>query len=329
MLKWWLFIFFCFVRICTAQAIETLTVYATSAFSAPWGPGPRVKRAFEAQHHCRVRWVTFSGGRAILNRLKLEGGPSRADVVLGLDNSMLLAAQESGLFAPQPLEKLPLTLPGGWQNRYFVPYDYSYLTFIYHQQRVMDPPRSLQALLEGPDHWRVIYADPRTSSLGAQFLQWMTNCTGSAVATAWQQLARKTVTVTKDWSEAYGLFLKGEADFVLGYNTSLAYHQRQHPQHPYRALQFVEGHPLQVEVAAIVASSRHADLANQFVQFMIMPTVQTLLPPLHWVYPVIEVPLPPEFLQLERPLVLLKFSEATALQRQQWIQTWRRAAVKG
>jgi thiamine transport system substrate-binding protein len=329
MLKGWLLIFLGFFRIGAVQAIETLTIYATSAFSAPWGPGPRVKRAFESQHHCRVRWVTFSGGGAILSRLKLEGRHSRADVVLGLDNSLLKAAQESGLLAPKPLEQRPLTLPGGWQNSYFVPYSYSYLTFIYHQQRVMNPPRSLQELLEGPDHWRVIYADPRTSSLGSQFLQWMMTCQGSAVVTAWQQLARKTVTVTKDWSDAYGLFLRGEADFVLGYNTSLAYHQHQQPQHPYRAAQFAEGHPIQVEAAATVASSRHAALADQFVQFMVTPTVQTLLPTLYWVYPVIELPMPPEFLQLERPSVTLRLSEATALQRRQWIQIWRQAAVKG
>ncbi len=329
MLKWWLFSIFCYMKLCAAQSIETLTIYAPSAFSAAWGPGPRIKQAFEAQHHCRVRWVSFSGGLAILNRLKLEGHNSRADVVLGLDNGVLTAAQESGLFAPHPLEQLPLTLPGGWQNRYFIPYDYSYLTFIYNQQRVLNPPSSLQALLEGPDHWRVIYADPRTSSLGFQFLQWMTTCMGSTVASAWRQLAQKTVTVTKDWSEAYGLFLKGEADFVLGYNTSLAYQHRLQPQHPYRSAQFIEGHPLQVEVAAVLASSQHAALATQFVQFMLTPTVQTLLPTLYWVYPVIELPLPPEFLQLERPSVILHCSEATTLQRQQRIQIWRRAAVKG
>lgn len=34
----------------------------------------------------------------------------------------------------------------------------------------------------------------------------------------------KTVTVTKGWSEAYGLFLKGESDLVLSYTTSPAYH---------------------------------------------------------------------------------------------------------
>jgi ABC-type thiamine transport system substrate-binding protein len=30
----------------------------------------------------------------------------------------------------------------------------------------------------------------------------------------------KTVTVTKGWSEAYGMFLDGEADMVLSYTTS-------------------------------------------------------------------------------------------------------------
>jgi hypothetical protein len=34
----------------------------------------------------------------------------------------------------------------------------------------------------------------------------------------------QTVTVTKGWSEAYGLFLKGESDLVLSYTTSPAYH---------------------------------------------------------------------------------------------------------
>lgn len=43
---------------------------------------------------------------------------------------------------------------------------------------------------------------------------------GDKAPAAWQQLAKKTVTVTKGWSEAYGLFLKGEGDLVLSYTTS-------------------------------------------------------------------------------------------------------------
>ena len=40
----------------------------------------------------------------------------------------------------------------------------------------------------------------------------------------WERLSPKIVTVTKGWSEAYGLFLEGEADLVLSYTTSPAYH---------------------------------------------------------------------------------------------------------
>jgi ABC-type thiamine transport system, periplasmic component len=47
---------------------------------------------------------------------------------------------------------------------------------------------------------------------------------GDKAPEAWQKLAAKTVTVTKGWSEAYGLFLKGESDLVLSYTTSPAYH---------------------------------------------------------------------------------------------------------
>jgi ABC-type thiamine transport system substrate-binding protein len=40
----------------------------------------------------------------------------------------------------------------------------------------------------------------------------------------WEALADNIVTVTPGWSEAYGLFLEGEADMVLSYTTSPAYH---------------------------------------------------------------------------------------------------------
>lgn len=39
---------------------------------------------------------------------------------------------------------------------------------------------------------------------------WMQKVYGDQAPQAWQQLAQKTVTVTKGWSEAYGLFLKGK-----------------------------------------------------------------------------------------------------------------------
>ncbi len=77
-----------------------------------------------------------------------------------------------------------------------------------------------------------------------------------------QKLAAKTVTVTKGWSEAYGLFLKGESDTVLSYTTSPAYHMIEEKKDNYAAANFAEGHYLQVEVAARTAASKQPELAE-------------------------------------------------------------------
>ena len=50
----------------------------------------------------------------------MEGKNSAADVVLGLDNNLLQAAQQTGLFAPSGVDTAKLTVPGGWQDATFV-----------------------------------------------------------------------------------------------------------------------------------------------------------------------------------------------------------------
>lgn len=85
---------------------------------------------------------------------------------------------------------------------------------------------------------------------------------GDNAPQAWQKLAKKTVTVTKGWSEAYGLFLKGESDLVLSYTTSPAYHILEEKKDNYAAANFSEGHYLQVEVAARTAASKQPELAQ-------------------------------------------------------------------
>lgn len=92
---------------------------------------------------------------------------------------------------------------------------------------------------------------------------------GDKTPEAWQKLAAKTVTVTKGWSEAYGLFLKGESDLVLSYTTSPAYHIIAEKKDNYAAANFAEGHYLQVEVAARTAASKQPELAEKFLKFMV------------------------------------------------------------
>jgi thiamine transport system substrate-binding protein len=239
-----------------AFAKPVLTVYTYDSFSADWGPGPVVKKAFEADCDCELKFVALEDGVSLLNRLRMEGKNSTAAVVLGLDNTWLSAATQTGLFARSNVAADAVNVPGGWKNDIFVPFDYGYFAFVYDKTKLQNPPKSLKELVESDQKWRVIYEDPRTSTPGLGLLLWMQKVYGDKTPEAWQKLAAKTVTVTKGWSEAYGLFLKGEGDLVLSYTTSPAYHIIEEKKENYAAADFAEGHYLQVEVAARTAASK-------------------------------------------------------------------------
>ncbi|EGT5205389.1 TPA: thiamine ABC transporter substrate binding subunit [Cronobacter sakazakii] len=312
-----------------AFAKPVLTVYTYDSFSSEWGPGPKIKTAFEADCGCELKFVALEDGVSLLNRLRMEGKNSKADVVLGLDNNLLQAATATGLFAKSGVPAGEVNVPGGWNNDTFVPFDYGWFAFVYDKNKLKNPPKSLKELIESDQKWRVIYEDPRTSTPGLGLLLWMQKVYGDNAPDAWQKLAAKTVTVTKGWSEAYGLFLKGEGDLVLSYTTSPAYHIIEEKKENYAAANFSEGHYLQVEVAARTAASKQPALAEKFLKFMVSPAFQNAIPAGNWMYPVTSVALPEGFNALTRPQTTLQFtSQEVAAQRAQWTSEWQRAVSR-
>lgn len=306
-----------------------LTVYTYDSFAADWGPGPKIKQAFEASCDCELKFVALEDGVSLLNRLRMEGKNTPADIILGLDNNLLLAAEKTGLFTPHGVDTAGLKIPGDWRNAYFLPYDYGYFAFVYNREKLKNPPRSLQELVSSDMPWKVLYQDPRTSTPGQGLLLWMQKVYGDKAGDAWQQLAKKTVTVTKGWSEAYGLFLKGEGDLVLSYTTSPAYHTIEEKNNSFAAADFSEGHYLQIEVAGQLASSSQPELASSFMRFILTPEFQNAIPTGNWMYPVIESELPSGFAELKIPEKSLEFSsQDVADHRSQWIQTWQNAVSR-
>lgn len=318
---------FCYLLVsASAIAKPVLTVYTYDSFAADWGPGPVIKRAFEQHCNCQLKFVALEDAVSMFNRLRLEGKNSKADVVLGLDNNLLAAAHSSGLFAPADIDTSKLTLPNGWHDTTFIPYDYGYFAFIYNKNTLKTPPASLYELVNGNHPLRIIYQDPRTSTPGLGLLLWMKKVFGQQAATAWQKLAKKTVTISKGWSESYSLFLKGEADMVLSYTTSPAYHIIDEQKDHYAAASFSEGNYLQVEVAARLIASPQPQLAQQFLQFMLTSAFQQAIPTGNWMYPVTDVPLPEGFNQLNKPDISLEFPpQQVEAQRAQWVNEWLQA----
>ncbi|HCG8583944.1 TPA: thiamine ABC transporter substrate binding subunit [Vibrio parahaemolyticus] len=307
-------------------AENTLTIYTYDSFAADWGPGPKIEQAFEAKCGCDVNFVALDDGVSILNRLRLEGGNSKADIVLGLDNNLMAEAKKTGLLTEHNVDTANTVLPNGWSDTTFVPYDYGYFAFVYNKEKLANPPKSMKELVETRDDLKVIYQDPRTSTPGQGLMLWMKSIYGDDVTQAWQKLASKTVTVTKGWSEAYSMFLNGESDLVLSYTTSPAYHLIAENDSKFATANFSEGHYMQVEVAAKVKGSKNSELADQFMNFILSDEFQSAMPTGNWMYPVTDVELPKGFETLSVPSKSLSFSaDEVAKMRKFWIREWQSA----
>ena len=159
--------------------------------------------------------------------------------------------------------------------------------------------------------------DPRSSTPGLGLLMWVKDAYGDDAPAIWEGLADNIVTVTKGWSEAYGLFLEGEADMVLSYTTSPAYHLIAEEDDSKTAALFDEGHYMQVEVAGKLAGSDQPELADQFLQFMVSDAFQSAIPTTNWMYPAVTPAegLPKGFETLIQPgkALLLSAEDAAAL----------------
>jgi thiamine transport system substrate-binding protein len=298
----------------TSAAAQTpvLTVYTYDSFVTEWGPGPAVEAAFEATCGCDLRFVPAGDGAALLARLRLEGTRSEADVVLGLDTNLTAAATATGLFAPHGVAPPALDLPMGWDDPVFLPFDWGWFAFVHDTTRLPNPPASFRDLADSDVS--ILIQDPRSSTPGLGLLLWVRAAYGDEAPALWAALSDNIVTVTKGWSEAYGLFLEGEADMVLSYTTSPAYHLIAEDDPTKAAAPFAEGHYLQVEVAGALAASDQPELARAFLAFMLTDAFQSAIPTTNWMYPAVtpEEGLPDGFDTLHMPATTLLIPAAEA-----------------
>jgi thiamine transport system substrate-binding protein len=307
-----------------AAAADKLTIYTYESFTAEWGPGPQVEKAFEAECACDLEFVAVADGVALLSRVKLEGQSTKADVVLGLDTNLTAEAKQTGLFAPHgPIGEL--NLPGGWKDDVFVPYDYGYFAVVYDTEKMKEPPKSLKELVEGDPEQKIVLQDPRTSTPGLGLVLWVKAIYGAQSADAWKKLKNRVLTVTPGWSESYGLFTKGEAPMVLSYTTSPAYHMIAEKTEKYQAAAFSEGQYMQIEVAGVTVNGAKNPLAEKFMAFMTGTKFQEIIPETNWMLPAarIDKPLNPAFDKMVKPSKSLLLSPELVLQnRKAWVDEW-------
>jgi thiamine transport system substrate-binding protein len=268
-----------------------LQVYTYQSFVSKWGPGEELKASFEKTHSCTVHWVIADDAMSLFSRLLLEGPKNAADVVLGLDSLLLAEVKKHALmlpYRPQLSDKL-LKAARFADDFTLIPYSLGYFAIMYDSRKIKPYPSWQSLLADAGADKKLLLQDPRTSSIGFGLLVWLKDVFPGRYSEVIKQLQSKILTTSKGWSEAYGLFMKGEAPMVLSYTLSEAYHRDElKDKSPYRYMEFKEGHLAQIESMGIGKNTKNLAKAQKFIDHMLSPESQRLIASKGWMYPVVE-----------------------------------------
>ncbi len=291
-----------------APASLALEVYCYDSFSSEWGPGPSIIESFTEQTGIRVNLHAPGDAVTVLQRLIFEKAEPWADVVIGLDNSLLDTALAEGILEPYAspgLRNVPdhLVFDG---SHHLLPYDYGHYAINYDTLFMENPPDSLEDLTAAEYKDQLILVDPRTSTPGLGFLLWTVTVYADEWPAYWKRLRPSILTIADGWSQAYALYTSQEAPMVLSYGTSPVYHVEYEGSGRYAALEFTDGHIMQIEGMGIINGTENRSAAEALIDFMLEKEAQGILALSNIMLPVRkDVPLPPSFDSVLRPAQIL------------------------
>jgi thiamine transport system substrate-binding protein len=308
------------IAACKKEKSADLVIWAYDSFNSEWGPGPDVSKVFEEKTGVKITWVSHGDAGEIVSRLILEGDNTGADIILGFDQNLAGRVLDSGLleaYRPKGAENIFSELILDTDFR-ITPFDYSYFAIVYDSEMAPNPPRSLEDLTSPRFKQSLILIDPRTSSPGLGFFGWVKEVYGANWQDYWRRLQPSILTVADGWSSAYGLFTRGEAPMVLSYTTSPGVHLEYEETERYQAAIFSDGHAIQIEAAGLLKAAKNKDNAKLFLDFMISPEFQNIIPLTNWMYTVIDIPLPDSYRINPKSDKPLRPAPATQAELNEW-----------
>ncbi len=319
----------------SALAAE-LRVMTHSSFSLP---KDRIAE-FEKQNGVKLSIVKGGDAGEMLNKLILTRANPIADVVYGIDNTLIAKATAAGILAPTS-SKLGRTekdaqLPGA------VAVEYGYVTLNYDKawfaKAKLPLPATLDDLAKPAYKDLLVVQNPATSSTGLAFLLATIADRGEDGAFKWWEKVRDNgLKVSKGWSEAYYTDFSrngGSRPIVVSYATSPAaevfYSKEKISESPTANLLLKGGVFLQVEGVALLKGGKEPQAAQAFVDFLRSEGVQTGLQTKMWMYPAVAgTAIDPVFAHAQKPA---KFSNpglaAMNSKTAGWVSRWNRLVVK-
>jgi thiamine transport system substrate-binding protein len=179
----------------------------------------------------------------------------------------------------------------------------------------------------------LILEDPRVSSPGLSFLLWTIHRFGeTGFLDYWRALLPNVLTIAGGWSEAYNLFLAGEAPMVVSFSTDTAYSVMANGSTRYGVLLLDNQGYRTIYLMGVVRGSDQTALGAALIDLVLSTSIQELIPTTEWMFPANpEALLPIAFYQhavVPPRAVMLPVDEIDA-QLERWLSSWARAIFSG
>ncbi len=325
----------------TSRAPRTLLVMTHDSFAA----SQPVIDEFQTANNVKLQFIASGDAGTALNKAILAKDNPFADVFYGVDNTFLSRALDEGIFIPYnspvladipsqyKLDSQNRALPVDWGD-VCVDYDKAYFT-----QHNLQPPQSLEDLLNPEYKNLLVVENPATSSPGLSFLLATIGHFGADNYLGyWKGLVANSVLVVSDWNTAfYTNFSQsgGDHPIVVSYNSDPAFEvisSKTPERGPQIGVITSDGSCFQqIEFVGILKGTKNQELAQKWVDFMLSSTFQEDMPSQMYVFPVNQkATLNATF---QKYLVIPKnpayVSPADiAANREIWINAWTQAVLK-
>ncbi len=258
-----------------------LRILAYSSFTSSWGPGPSLVKLFEEKMKSQGREVDvilLQAEDSGLLLAKMSSFPT--DLVVGFDQLGLHLADRTKSWRPHGVRDAK------YSNDRFLAFDWSPIGFVYRKGEI-EPPKNFEDLLDPRFEGAIALQDPRSSSPGFQFLNWIVREMGEEAAFEYLKKLKPNVhSMSGSWSQSYGMFTRGLAKVTLSYATSILYHRLSEKDDRYAFAVFPGLHPVQTEYAAIPESCQNCGLAQLFMKFLSESEAQAIIMNRNWMMPV-------------------------------------------
>lgn len=320
----------------------TLTVMTHDSFAA----SADVISAFEQANNVKLVFLKSGDAGATLNRAILSKDSPQADVLFGVDNTLLSRALDEGIYESYEsplLANIPTEFKLDATNG-ALPVDYGDVCInydkAYFKEHSLTIPQTLADLTQPKYKGLLVVENPANSSTGLAFLlATIAEYGADGYITYWQQLKDNGLVIVNDWNTAYYTNFSassghGQQPMALSYASSppveVIYAATPLDDAPTASLVGKNMCFRQIEFVGILKGTQHRALAEKFVDFMLSVQFQEDMPLQMFMYPVNpEAKLPEvyvKYAQIPTEPALLD-PQTIAANRDQWLNDWTEAIL--